>query len=224
MEEKNIQLERTVFFCDAVVAIAITLLAFNLKVVKNDNTHLSFKDIASQWRVFAAFLLSFFNIANFWRTHHMFFAYIKKMDEKLLWYNICWLLFIITLPFATTLVSSDFFDTPAICTYSVNMLMVSVFQNNIWDYACQKPEFLKRENIHPLVIRITRIFCNLDMINALIAITLSFFWPGVAFIILFTKLPTMVLARIYFIRKGIQPRPGFEHTGEQQSNRESGVD
>ena len=220
MEEKNLQLERTVFFCDAVVAIAITLLAFNLKVVKNGNSHLTFKDIASQWRVFAAFLLSFFNIANFWRTHHMFFAHIKKMDEKLLWYNICWLLFIITLPFSTTLVSSDFFDTPAICTYSFNMLMVSVFQNNIWDYACEKPEFLRQEKIHPLIIRITRIFCNLDMINALIAIAISFFWPGIAFIVLFTKLPTVLLARIYFIRKGINVRPGFELPGKDEKEPE----
>lgn len=216
MEEKNIQLERTVFFCDAVVAIAITLLAFNLKVVKDGSSHITFKDIAAQWRVFAAFLLSFFNIANFWRTHHMFFAYIKKMDEKLLWYNICWLLFIITLPFSTTLVSSDFFDTPAICTYSFNMLMVSVFQNNIWDYACQKPEFLRHEKIQPLIIRITRIFCNLDMINALIAIAIAFFWPGIAFIVLFTKLPTVLLARIYFVRKGIQARPDFRRPGQEE--------
>jgi len=222
MEEKNIQLERTVFFCDAVVAIAITLLAFNLKVVKDGNSHLSFKDIAGQWRVFAAFLLSFFNIANFWRTHHMFFAYIKKMDEKLLWYNICWLLFIIMLPFSTTLVSSDFFDTPAICTYSVNMLMVAVFQNNIWDYAAAKPEsgFMRPEKIDPLTIRILRIFCNFEMINALIAIGLSFFWPGIAFIVLFTKLPTALLGRIYFIRKGINTRPGFERPGRPKKGEE----
>jgi len=217
MEEKNLQLDRTVFFCDAVVAIAITLLAFNLKVVKDGNTHITFKDIVMQWRVFAAFFLSFFNIANFWRTHHMFFAFIKKMDEKLLWYNIFWLLFIIMLPFSTTLVSSDFFDTPAICTYSANMLMVSIFQNNIWDYAAARPDFLKQENTNPLAVRILRVFCNLEMINALIAIAVSFIWPGIAFIVLFTKLPVILLARIYFTRKGIKPQEHFKRGSSQDA-------
>ena len=88
MQEKNLRLDRTVFFCDAVVAIAITLLAFNLKIEHTENGTLTFADILHQWKTFAAFFLSFINIANFWKAHHSFYAYIKKMDEKLLWYNI----------------------------------------------------------------------------------------------------------------------------------------
>lgn len=223
MEEKNLQLDRTVFFCDAVVAIAITLLAFNLKVTKNATAHFTFADIYGQWRVFAAFLLSFINIANFWRTHHMFFAYIKRMDEKLLWYNIFWLLFIIMLPFSTTLVSSDFFDTPAIFCYSLNMLGVAIFQNYIWDYASLKPEFMRQDKIDTLTVRILRIFCNLEMINAVIAITVSFFWPGIAFIVLFTKLPVILLARIYFTRKGIKPPADFRRSGKDKKVQEQGM-
>jgi uncharacterized membrane protein len=76
MDEKNLQLERTVFFCDAVVAIAITLLALNIKIPVT--LHLHFQDLVKEWKIFAAFSLSFLNIANFWKTHHSFFAHIKK--------------------------------------------------------------------------------------------------------------------------------------------------
>lgn len=198
MEEKNLQLERTVFFCDAVVAIAITLLALNIKIPVT--LHLHFEDIIKEWKIFAAFSLSFLNIANFWKTHHSFFAHIKKIDEKLLWYNILWLFFIVMLPFTTSLVSLYFFDTAAIFSYSVNTLLITLFQNNIWDYVSLKPSFLKENTLSKSFIYQVRVYCNLDMINALVAVGLSFFAPALAFIFLFTKLPMTILARIYFTR------------------------
>ncbi|MEI9934808.1 MAG: TMEM175 family protein [Ferruginibacter sp.] len=201
MEDKNLQLERTVFFCDAVVAIAITLLAFNLKIDHTTNGHLSFADIGRQWKTSSAFFLSFINIASFWKTHHTFFSHIKKIDEKLLWYNIFWLLFIVILPFSTSLVSEYFFDTPAIFMYSLNTLMVALFQNYIWDYASSKLEFLKSTTINESTVFQMRLYCNLDMINALLAIVVSFISPVVAFILLFTKLPMVIIARLFYKRR-----------------------
>ena len=72
MEDKNLQLDRLVFFSDAVVAIAITLLALDLRLPRPAPAHLHLADILAQWRTFAAFLLSFLNIAQFWKTHHNF--------------------------------------------------------------------------------------------------------------------------------------------------------
>ncbi|MPR36213.1 TMEM175 family protein [Salmonirosea aquatica] len=205
MGDKNLQLERTVFFCDAVVAIAITLLALDIKVEKTSTDHLQLSDITSQWKSFAAFLLSFINIANYWKTHHTFFTHIKKIDEKLLWLNIFWLFFIVLLPFSTSLVSGYFFDKISIILYSTNLLMVSIFQNNIWDYSTTLG-FIKQDGEEVLTLSHVpiRLYCNLDMINAIIAIVLSFYSPGLAFILLFTKLPMIVLARLYFLPKKIK--------------------
>ncbi|UFH54048.1 TMEM175 family protein [Spirosoma sp. KNUC1025] len=225
-EDKNLQLERLVFFSDAVVAIAITLLALDIKIEPTPSGHLSFSDILGEWKVFAAFVLSFINIANFWKTHHTFFAHIKKINDRLLWYNILWLFFIVTLPFSTSLVSSYFFDTPAIFLYSLNILFIALFQNFIWDYASDtnwfskespnRYEFLKQDTVSDLMISQYRLFCNLDMINALLAVVLSFLSPAVAFISLFTKLPLIIIARMVYRtsdqRFGTE-RPGATNQG-----------
>ncbi|WP_461104916.1 TMEM175 family protein [Spirosoma koreense] len=226
VEEKNLQLERLVFFSDAVVAIAITLLALDIKIEPTSSGHLSFSDILGEWKVFAAFLLSFVNIANFWKTHHMFFAHIKQIDERLLGYNVAWLFFIVTLPFSTSLVSSYFFDTPAIFLYSLNTLLIACCQNLIWDYVSDnhwfssnrinRHDFLKEDSISESMISQYRLFCNLDMINALLAVGLSFLSPAFAFISLFTKLPLIVVARMVYRtrdQRGSLERPGATNRG-----------
>ena len=196
MEKKSIQIERLVFFSDAVIAIAITLLALDIKLEPLKSGHLHFSDLLVGWKTFLAFTLSFMNIANFWKIHHSFFAYINNVDERLLSNNILWLFFIVLLPFSTSLVSSYFSDTAAIFAYSLNLFLVSVFQNNIWDYSSRKGFYNKELTSEETISRF-RLFCNLDMLNALVAIGLSFVNPVLAFILLFTKLPMILIVGLF---------------------------
>ncbi len=199
-KEKGLELERLVFFSDAVVAIAITLLALDLRFEKKVISGvLSFRDIGNLWTKFSAFLLSFVLIAVFWKVHHEFYGFIKKIDGKLFWYNIFWLLFIIMLPFSTTLVSSYFGQVVSVFIYSLNTLMITVFQNLIWDYVAVRPDFLN-EKATPDLIYVYQFNCNVAMINALIAITVSFFSPLIAFFILFTR-PFMMRGLIKIFRR-----------------------
>lgn len=183
--EKNLELERLVFFSDAVVAIAITLLALELKV-QPAGPHFTFYDIAHAWHTFAAFFLSFIIIAVFWVNHHRFFVYIKAIDSRMMVYNICWLLFIVLLPFTSSLISTDFFNKPAMLMYSTNVLIVTCFQNMIWDYATTHKELLKN-GVSETIEREYRVGCNLAMGNAVFAIGISFFSPLFAFVTLFTR-------------------------------------
>jgi TMEM175 potassium channel family protein len=201
-KEKNLSLERLVFFCDAVVAIAITLLALDLRIEKKGE-HLHFSDIFEEWRKFAAFILSFIIIAVFWKVHHEFFVRIKKIDARMITYNLGWLLFIVLLPFSTTLVSSYITDKPAIMIYSINVLMITVFQNNIWDHAAVRKEYLYEETGDE-TIRDFRIKCNIAMVNALLAIGICFFSPIAAFITLFTRLPMITLGSPFFKRRRLR--------------------
>ena len=187
MKPEKLSLERLVFFSDAVVAIAITLLALDLKIDKTSTgPHFTFNDLFSQWQKFLAFLLSFMLIALFWTIHHQFFQFIKKIDEKLVWQNMGWLLFIVVLPFSTTLVSADFGQTPSVLVYSLNILGITIFQNTIWDYVAVRPDYLI-EGVSQSFVDDQRVYCNVAMANSLFAAAVSFFSPIIAFFILFTR-------------------------------------
>jgi uncharacterized membrane protein len=198
--KKEVAFERVIFFSDAIVAIAITLLALNLKLDIPQNHRVSFSDLLLPWRNYLAFILSFINIAGFWRTHHNAFVYIYKMDDRMMFLNICWLFLIVTLPFATTLVSAHFAQTPVIFLYSMNVFGLSVIQNYIWDYADVR-DYIDKEKLSEIAKRRFRLTFNLDMINGLVCVILSFFFPILAFIFLFFKLPMYLFATFYLAGK-----------------------
>lgn len=194
--KKEVAFERVVFFSDAIVAIAITLLALNLKLEIPPNRRVSFSDLLLPWRNYLAFILSFINIAGFWRTHHNVFVYIHKMDTRMMFFNICWLFLIVILPFATSLVSAHFAEPPVIFLYSMNIFGLAIFQNTIWDYADAK-NYIDKEKLPEMARRRFRLTFNLDMINSLVCVILSFFFPILAFVFLFFKLPMFVFATFY---------------------------
>ena len=95
--------ERLTFFSDAVVAIAITLLAIDLPVPEGDTFRLFWASVRHDDGHYAAFLISFAVIAAAWFDHHDLFRYIRSTDGRLRLLNMGWLLSIVLNPFATKL-------------------------------------------------------------------------------------------------------------------------
>jgi uncharacterized membrane protein len=95
--------ERLTFFSDAVVAIAITLLAIDLPVPEGDTYRLFWASVRHDDGHYAAFLISFAVIAAAWFDHHDLFRYIRSTDARLRLLNMGWLLSIVLNPFATKL-------------------------------------------------------------------------------------------------------------------------
>lgn len=192
-QKKTLELERLVFFSDAIVAIAITLLALGLKINVPAERHLTFTDLIQPWKAYLGFFLSFINIAGFWRTHHTIFFYTRKIDRRMLALNLVWLFFIVTLPFTTSILSLHFSDGPAVCLYSANIFLLSVLQKLIWDYGDDE---LFGEVDEEQIRRIDVMF-TLDLLNGIVAIVVSFFYPVAAFILLFFKIPLFIFASFY---------------------------
>jgi uncharacterized membrane protein len=104
-EAEFISAERVIFFSDAVVAIAITLLALGLPdVVGSSNTEV-LRSLRHNTTAYLPFLISFVVIARYWRAHHRLYQYVARLDSRLITINVIWLLMIISTPYVTRVLS-----------------------------------------------------------------------------------------------------------------------
>src|SRR5689334_15399333 len=89
---KEFQLERLILFSDAVFAIAITLLAIEIKVPEIPRNIVT-DDMLSEKLIqliskFVGFLISFLLIGQYWTVHHRMFGYVINFTQRLIWLNI----------------------------------------------------------------------------------------------------------------------------------------
>lgn len=98
-------LERLIYFSDAVVAIAITLIVLPLVDSAREVASSSTAEFLSD-NVFAltAAGVSFIVISTLWRDHHRLFERATGYTARLLRVNMLWLCAIVALPVATVLV------------------------------------------------------------------------------------------------------------------------
>jgi len=224
--ETHFDLSRFTLFTDAVVAIAITLLALELSVPETEN--FSFGNIFEAWPHFLAFLLSFIIIGVFWKIHYQFFTYIGKVDERMIGLNMMWLFGIILLPFSTNLMSEHLLNGPATIFYSANVFFVSFIQNLIWDYACDTFKFypgnktqrttqsLLKENVSQKTEMFFRLACNIHWINAAIALVVAFFSPLLAMLILFTRIILFRSTAVQWIERSLRKQRGKQGSDEKK--------
>jgi len=97
--------ERMTFFSDAVVAIAITLLAIDLPVPSGAGPAEFTASLREGWFEYLAVLISFAVIANHWAAHHRVFRYVRRADAPLVGLNLFWLLMVVVTPFLTRILT-----------------------------------------------------------------------------------------------------------------------
>jgi len=103
-------LERVIFFSDAVIAIALTLLALELQVPHGPDLLHDFQE--KMGSDYMSFLISFAVIGVLWFNHHRMFQHVAKLTYGMIWLNLGGLLAIVLMPFATK-VLTELGDTPA---------------------------------------------------------------------------------------------------------------
>jgi uncharacterized membrane protein len=102
--------ERVITFSDAVIAIAITLLALALSPPNGtqDLTNGQFLTaLRGDWPDYLAFLISFLVIGSQWSSHRAITRYMCRLDTRFSRLNMLWLLMMILTPFAAKVLSGQ---------------------------------------------------------------------------------------------------------------------
>jgi uncharacterized membrane protein len=125
------QLERLVFFSDAVFAIAITFLVIELHApnLPRGASDLDYiQALANLIPHFVSFIISFFVIGSFWAGHHRAFSCARHWDPRLLFPNLELLFTIVAMPFFTAFVSVNSYARVPAMTYC-GWLMLTALLN-----------------------------------------------------------------------------------------------
>jgi uncharacterized membrane protein len=96
--------ERLTFFSDAVVAIALTLLALELPVPSGSTNAEALHSLDEHLAEYIAFLISFAVIAVNWQGHHRVFRHVAVASVAVVRWNLLWLLMIVLTPFAARVI------------------------------------------------------------------------------------------------------------------------
>jgi uncharacterized membrane protein len=121
---------RTEAFSDAVIAVAITLLALDLPIPHPSQTAGLGHRLLEDWPNFVAFLISFLTIGIIWINHHAMLRRLARLDHAMLMLNLLLLLSICLLPFSTALMA-DYLRTSngerlAAAIYAGSLLLMAL--------------------------------------------------------------------------------------------------
>ena len=131
--ERGTDVERAVFFSDAVFAIAITLLALEIRVPDNP-TNLD-EALLELWPRFFSFFISFWFVGTYWVAHHRVFHHVTGYDRRLLFMNLLFLMWIVLLPFSSSLLGEHGDHQIVVIIYASHIALAGLTLQWVWWYA-----------------------------------------------------------------------------------------
>jgi uncharacterized membrane protein len=162
LEQDHLGLERLVFFSDAVFAIAVTLLALEIRLPSpgEDLTNAQLVPaLLAIWPKYLSYAISFLVIGTFWMGHHRKFRFITRYDAGLMLLNLLLLMGVAFIPFPTS-VLSEYGNRTATIFYALVMAIVGLLSAALWVYASRhnrliEPTFTlpraRRETLRALI-------------------------------------------------------------------------
>ena len=173
--EPDPSLERLVFFSDAVIAIAITLLIIEVHVPHLARTASNDEWIAALIALapnFLSFAISFLVVGAMWSSHHATMGLVARYSRRLVWPNLHLLMSIAFLPFSTALVAVPATSQVPYAFYAVSLLVASLLKVRLTRLALQ-PDLVK-PNIDPASLVIEHRRAWIMPAVALIALAFTF--------------------------------------------------
>jgi len=189
------RLERLTFFSDAVIAIAITLLVIELHAPHLPPGETGWHQLAELGPEFFGFFLSFAVIGRFWVGHHAALAMMHRYDPRLLVPNLGFLMTTAFMPFATAFMSVNLGREVPTLFYNLTLTVLALFNARIifvataQDHAEHEPYAVEARDLRARALSV--------VVAALLAVAVTFVWPGISQITLLAiPLLRMALARV----------------------------
>jgi uncharacterized membrane protein len=136
-------------FSDGVFAVAITILALDLRVpdaLLLQRHHGLWGAIRFQWPTYAAYGTSFVVIGIIWISHNGVFRNIKVIDRAVLFFNLFLLMVVVAIPFGTATVAQYLREghagNVAVAIYSAIMLAHALVWMALWWWVSRHPALL----------------------------------------------------------------------------------
>ncbi|MFY9242595.1 MAG: TMEM175 family protein [Polaribacter sp.] len=198
MENETFDKARVISFSDAVFSIAMTLLVLEVvipsyKELESGNT---LEILSNRIPSFIGLVVSFLVTALYWIAHMRITKYASTINNRILWYNIGLLFFIVLLPFSTAFYVKGFSYKGPFAFYCFNLSAIGFFNYLLNSYIPKKEKGLT--GITPLLEK----YFKLRALNAFliwaIAGFLAFYLPMTArFLFLLLFLLEFILKRYY---------------------------
>ncbi len=171
------ELDRIVFFSDAVFAIAITLLVLSIEVPQIPE-NLVAEELLDQLfdlgRNMLSYVISFLVIFSFWTVHHSIFSSIRGYDRGLLWLNGLFLMAVAFLPFPSALLGEYGDQQLVVAIYAGSMAVTRLLLSAVWWYASMGRRLISSD-LDPGLIRAHHVRGVVIPLIFLISIGISFF-------------------------------------------------
>jgi uncharacterized membrane protein len=142
-------------FSDAVIAVAITLLALDLHVPDPAGPGSLAHRLGEQWPNYAAYVVSFLTIGVIWINHHAMLQRLVSVDHAILVLNLLLLLTIGILPFSTALMA-EYLDASsgenlAAVVYGGSFLLMSLAFFAMQRHLLLSKQHLLQDHLTPAV-------------------------------------------------------------------------
>jgi len=172
-------LERTIFFSDAVFAIAITLLVIEIhapELPRSTSDLAQIQALAHLVPNFVGFAVSFAVIGMFWMGHHRAFSLATHYSPRLLGWNLGLLGVIAFMPFVTSYLSSNIFQRVPAIFYCVTMLAAALLNMKVNRTATSAP--MLDENASPQAVAYVQQRSTSVVLGAATAVAMAFVVPA----------------------------------------------
>lgn len=135
--QESKELDRIIFFSDAIFAIAMTLLVVDIQTPDIPTAQVAEElpgRLLELWPKIFSYVISFLVVGVYWMAHHRMFRYVRRYDERLMWLNIVFLMFVAFLPFPTSVLGEYGDQQIVVIFYAGSLAAIGFMSSLLWIY------------------------------------------------------------------------------------------